>query len=187
MRWIKAHSIRRTVHHSANHSSHLDTPAIITALGVESRKLRPLGAKDYFYNSRLKAWFVSQCLNTLPFDRTDNSLQSLRVAQESLLRNENLLIYPEGTRSLSGELQPFKPGLGLLAYEAGVPIVPAHISGTYEALPKGKSLPGKSKVSVVFGEPVVPGFPEKSAVEKSKREIYREIADEGAKPDSTVA
>jgi long-chain acyl-CoA synthetase len=163
---------------AANHSSHLDTPAIITALGVESRKLRPLSAKDYFYNSRLKAWFVSQCLNTLPFDRTDNSLQSLRVAQESLLRNENLLIYPEGTRSLSGELQPFKPGLGLLAYEAGVPIVPAHISGTYEALPKGKSLPGKSKVSVVFGEPVVPGFPEKSAVEKSKREIYREIADE---------
>ena len=95
---------------AANHSSHLDTPAIITALGVESRKLRPLSARDYFYNSRLKAWFVSQCLNTLPFDRTDNSLQSLRFAQEALLRNENLLIYPEGTRSLNGELQPFKTG-----------------------------------------------------------------------------
>ena len=163
---------------AANHSSHLDTPAIITALGVESRKLRPLSARDYFYNSRLKAWFVSQCLNTLPFDRTDNSLQSLRVAQEALLRNENLLIYPEGTRSLNGELQPFKSGLGLLAYEAGVPIVPAHVSGTYEALPKGKSLPRKSRVRVVFGEPVAPGFPEESATKTSKREIYRKIADE---------
>lgn len=163
---------------ASNHSSHLDTPAIITALGVESRKLRPLSARDYFYNSRLKAWFVSQCLNTLPFDRTDNSLQSLRVAQEALLRNENLLIYPEGTRSLNGELQPFKPGLGLLAYESGVPVVPAHVSGTYEALPKGKSLPRKSKVRVVFGEPVTPDFSEESAIKTSKREIYRKIADE---------
>lgn len=163
---------------ASNHSSHLDTPAIITALGVESRKLRPLSARDYFYNSRLKAWFVSRCLNTLPFDRTDNSLQSLRVAQEALLRNENLLIYPEGTRSLNGELQPFKPGLGLLAYEAGVPVVPAHVSGTYEALPKGRSLPRKSKVRVVFGEPVAPGFSEDSTVKTSKREIYGKIADE---------
>ena len=163
---------------AANHSSHLDTLAIITALGVESRRLHPLSARDYFYNSRLKAWFVSQCLNTLPFDRTDNSLQSLRIAQEALLQNENLLIYPEGTRSPNGELQSFKPGLGLLAYEAGVPIVPAHISGTYEALPKGKSLPRKSKISVVFGELIVPDCPDGSAAEGSKREIYREIADE---------
>ncbi|MDE0043128.1 MAG: AMP-binding protein, partial [Candidatus Poribacteria bacterium] len=163
---------------ASNHSSHLDTPAIITALGVESRKLRPLSARDYFYNSRLKAWFVSQCLNTLPFDRTDNSLQSLRVAQEALLRNENLLIYPEGTRSMNGELQSFKPGLGLLAHEAGVPVVPAHVSGTYEALPKGKSLPRKSKVRVVFGEAVAPGFSEDSTMKTSKREIYRKIADE---------
>ena len=162
---------------AANHSSHLDTPAIITALGVESSKLHPLSATDYFYDSRPKAWFVSQCLNTLPFDRTDNSLQSLRLAQEALLRNETLLIYPEGTRSLNGELQSFKPGLGLLAYESGVPIVPAHISGTYEALPKGKSLPRKSKISVVFGAPVTPGCPEESASEGGKQVIYREISD----------
>lgn len=163
---------------AANHSSHLDTPAIMTALGAESRKLRPLSARDYFYNSRMKAWFVSQCLNALPFDRTDNSLQSLRVAQEALLRDENLLIYPEGTRSLNGELQPFKPGLGLLAYEANVPIVPAYVSGTYEALPKGKSLPRKSRIRVVFGEPVAPGFSEESATKANKRENYRNIADE---------
>ena len=163
---------------ASNHSSHLDTPAIITALGSESRKLRPLSARDYFYNSRMKAWFVSQCLNALPFDRTESSLQGLRVAQEALLRHENLLIYPEGTRSLNGELQPFKPGLGLLAYEAGVSVVPAHVRGTYEALPKGKSLPRKSKVLVVFGEPVAPGFPEDSTVQTSKRAIYRKITDE---------
>ena len=163
---------------AANHSSHLDTLAIITALGAESKKLHPLSATDYFYDSRLKAWFVGRCLNTLPFDRTDITLQSLRIAQEALLRNETLLIYPEGTRSLNGELQPFKPGLGLLAYEAGVPIVPAHISGAYEALPKGKSLPRKSKIRVVFGEPVDPRCTENFGVELSKGEIYREIADE---------
>ena len=163
---------------ASNHSSHLDTPAIITALGAESKKLRPLSARDYFYNRRMKAWFVSQCLNALPFDRTDNSLQSLRVARDALLRNENLLIYPEGTRSVNGKLQPFKPGLGLLAYEAGVPVVPTHVSGTYEALPKGKSLPRKSKVRVVFGEAVAPGFSEDSTMKTSKREIYRKIADE---------
>ena len=163
---------------ASNHSSHLDTPAIITALGAESKNLRPLSARDYFYNRRMKAWFVSRCLNALPFDRTDNSLQSLRVAQDALRRNENLLIYPEGTRSLNGNLQPFKPGLGLLAYEASVPVVPAHVSGTYEALPKGKSLPRKSKVRVVFGEPVAPELPQDSIMKTSKREIYRKIADE---------
>ena len=163
---------------ASNHSSHLDTPAIMTALGAESRNLRPLSARDYFFNSRMKAWFVSQCLNALPFDRTENSLQSLRVAQEALLRHENLLIYPEGTRSLNGKLQPFKPGLGLLAFESGVPVVPAHVSGTYEALPKGKSLPRKSKVRVVFGEPVAPGTPQDSTMKTSKRDIYRKIADE---------
>ena len=163
---------------AANHTSHLDTPAIITALGKTSRKLHPLSATDYFYNSRFKAWFFSRCLNTLPFDREDNSLQSLRVAKEVLLQGENLLVFPEGTRSISGELQPFKSGLGLLAYETSASIIPTYIAGTFKALPKGNRFPRKSNISVVFGAPIMPNSRQDPTADKMSHEIYRDIANE---------
>ena len=163
---------------AANHTSHLDTPAIISALGKTSRKLHPLSATDYFYNSRFKAWFFSRCLNTLPFDREDNSTQSLRIAKEVLLQGENLLVFPEGTRSISGDLQPFKPGLGLLAYETSASIIPTYIAGTFKALPKGKRFPRKISISVVFGAPIIPDSRQDPTADKMSHEIYRDITND---------
>ena len=83
-----------------------------------------------------------------------NPLEGLRIAAAILQAGYPLLIFPEGTRSVTGKLQPFKPGLGLLAIETGVPVVPTLIEGTFEALPKGRLLPRRSKIKVTFGEPV---------------------------------
>ena len=67
-----------------------------------------------------------------------------------------VLIYPEGTRSLTGKLQPFKLGVGVLACELNVPVVPTHISGSYQAMPKGSWFPRPAKVRVSFGPPISP-------------------------------
>lgn len=166
---------------AANHSSHLDTLAVMTVLKSESKRLRVLAAKDYWFSTRFKSWFSGELLKFVPFDRHANFLQGLRISQEVLKQNECLLIYPEGTRSVTGELQPFKPGLGLLAYETGSPIIPTYISGTYHALPKGRNLPRKSRVQVTFGKPIAP--PSGHEIGKTdtasglEQETYRKLAD----------
>ena len=166
---------------AANHSSHLDTLAVMTVLGDESKRLRVLAAKDYWFSTRFKSWFSGELLKFVPFDRHANFLQGLRISQEVLKQDECLLIYPEGTRSVTGELQPFKPGLGLLAYESGSPIIPAYIDGTYHALPKGKNLPRKSRIQVIFGKPIAPSsgheVGEMDAASGLEHETYRKLAD----------
>ena len=166
---------------AANHSSHLDTLAVMTVLGDEFKRLRVLAAKDYWFSTRFKSWFSGELLKFVPFDRHANFLQGLRISQEVLKQNECLLIYPEGTRSVTGELQPFKPGLGLLAYETRSPIIPTYINGTYHALPKGKNLPRKSHIQVVFGKPVTPPsrheMGEMDAASGLDQETYRKLAD----------
>ena len=166
---------------AANHSSHLDTLAVMTVLKSESKRLRVLAAKDYWFSTRFKSWFSGELLKFVPFDRHANFLQGLRISQEVLKQNECLLIYPEGTRSVTGELQPFKPGLGLLAYESGSPIIPTYINGTYHALPKGRSLPRKSRVRVIFGKPIMPPSGHKTgemdAASGLEQETYKRLAD----------
>ncbi len=158
-----------------NHCSHLDTGAIMTVLGDESKRLKVLGARDYFFNSSFKSWFFGQLMNVLPLDRTENFLQGVRIAQQALGSGYTLLIYPEGTRSITGELQEFRAGLGLLSYEAQVPVIPAYIKGTYQALPKGRNLPQPNDISVTFGPPIEPNGNKTESTNNSHQQ-YKEIA-----------
>ncbi len=142
-----------------NHASHLDTLTVITALGQYSHRLWTLAARDYWFGNRFQGWFAHNCLNALPIERDGNFtqfLQDLRMANAVMEQNNGLLIFPEGTRSVDGELQPFKPGvLSLLIYGEQVPIIPAYIKGTYQALPKGQNLPKKHPIQIAFGEPLL--------------------------------
>ena len=141
-----------------NHTSHLDTLTVITALGTKAYRLWTLAARDYWFATPFQGWFARTCLNALPIEREGNFtefMQDLRAANEVMAQNNGLLIFPEGTRSLDGNLQPFKPGvLSLLIYGPKVPVIPAYIEGTYHALPKGQNLPKKHPVRIVFGEPL---------------------------------
>ena len=141
-----------------NHSSHLDTLTVITALGKRANQLWTLAARDYWFATRLQSWFAGTCLNALPIEREGNFtefLQDLRIANEVMAQHNGLLIFPEGTRSLDGNLQPFKPGiLSLLIYSPNVLVIPAYIDGTYRALRKGQNLPKKHPVRIIFGEPL---------------------------------
>ncbi len=169
---------------AANHASHMDTGAIIVGMGERAEDLFVLGARDYFFNTPLKGWFFHTFLRVVPFDRTVNPLEGLRIAAAILQSGYPLLIFPEGTRSVTGSLQPFKPGLGLLAIETGVPVVPALIEGTFEALPKGRLLPRRSKIKVTFGEPVKVEMlvADRKALAEipplKRRELYQRLTDE---------
>jgi long-chain acyl-CoA synthetase len=141
---------------AANHASHLDSLAVLLAMGPRARRLRAVVAKDYFFRSRASRWFFGRLLHAIPFDRNENFLEGLRICRDALLAGHSLLIFPEGTRSVTGALQPFKLGVGILASALRVPIVPARIEGAYEALPKGRALPRPGLIRVVFGEPIAP-------------------------------
>ncbi|GMV83571.1 MAG: hypothetical protein AMXMBFR7_47550 [Planctomycetota bacterium] len=138
---------------ACNHSSHLDTAAVREALGAHSGQLHVMGARDYFFDTRLKSWFFSSAFNVLPFEREENTLEGLALCRQALERGRPLLIFPEGTRSVSGKLQNFKSGIGMLALELDFPVVPVHVRGTHDALPKGRALPRRAQIRVSFGAP----------------------------------
>ncbi len=141
---------------AANHASHLDTLAVFAAMGPRARRMRAVVAKDYFFRGVARRWFFGRFLHAIPFDRNANFLEGLRICRAALLAGHPLLIFPEGTRSVTGELQPFKLGVGILASALRVPIVPARIEGAFAALPKGRALPRPGAIRVVFGEPIEP-------------------------------
>ena len=168
---------------AANHSSHLDSGAIIAALAGalgpdQAKKLHLLGARDYFFNNPVRAWFFSTFLNVVPIEREETSLAGLRIIQTILQEGEPILIFPEGTRSRTGELRSFKPGLGLIARELRVPIVPTHIDGAYRALPAGRNLPRPGRLEVTFGKPLRTERYFSDGAEESRVHLYRKIADD---------
>ena len=138
-----------------NHSSHLDTPSVVTAVGGR-RRVWVAGAEDYFFNTRLKRLVFGKLLDTIPFDRQADGVQGLRRCAEALASGDGLLIFPEGTRSVTGDMQPFKIGVAVLAIERGVPIVPVHIDGAFDLFPKGQRMVRPGTLTVTFGEPIVP-------------------------------
>ncbi len=149
---LKRARVQAKEQHPAPRTPHLAPD--IRPSSLVPRPIFVLGARDYFFNTPLKGWFFHTFLRVVPFDRTTNPLEGLRIAAAILHAGYPLLIFPEGTRSVTGKLQPFKPGLGLLMVETGVPVVPTLIEGTFEALPKGRLLPKRTKVRITFGEPI---------------------------------
>jgi long-chain acyl-CoA synthetase len=163
---------------AANHCSHLDTGAVVTAFGGRGHELFVMGARDYFFNRRLKGWFFHTFLKVIPFDRTERVIEGLRLARSVLVSGRPVLIYPEGKRSVGGELQPFKPGIGLLGVELGVPIVPCLIEGTFTAMPKGKAIPRRSRVRVTFAPPVTMEPYRARHAGDDRVGLYRKIAED---------
>jgi 1-acyl-sn-glycerol-3-phosphate acyltransferase len=145
----------------SNHTSHIDSAVLMTASGRPFSTFALLGARDYFFDSWRAKFVVSRFMNVIPIDRhaQPKSLrQSLALCEEFLERTQgNLILYPEGTRSGSGEIQAFKQGAGLFAVTLGVPVVPAHIEGAHHILAKGNFMPRMGTVTVRFGEPIMFG------------------------------
>jgi 1-acyl-sn-glycerol-3-phosphate acyltransferase len=139
----------------ANHTSHVDTGVLLTALGPLAETTQPTAAADYWFRRPAVAWLLHATLGGIPFDRQRRNVARALALPAQVLRNGHALIfYPEGTRSLDGTLQPFRSTVGLLALASAAPIVPAAISGAAQALPKGRLWIAHHPVRVRFGPPI---------------------------------
>ena len=141
----------------ANHASHLDTLCILSALPL--RKLHrafPAAAQDYFFVNLPRLAMAAIVVNALPFGRRGNIRHSLELCRGLLENPGNILIlFPEGTRTRTGEMEEFKPGIGLLAAGTQIPIVPCYLAGAFQAWPKGKIIPRPRKLRLRIGEPKI--------------------------------
>ena len=165
----------------SNHTSHADSAALMTASGRSFRGFALLGASDYFFHSRNVRWSVAPLMNVIPIERRPGAkaLAACLTTCHTFLEQTGgcLILYPEGTRSPDGEMQPFKAGAGLFASELGVPLIPAYIEGTHRILPKGRSMPRSGRITVRFGQALAV-FPRNG---ESVREQRRAIVDQLAR------
>lgn len=162
---------------AANHLSHLDAPCLLLALKDHAAGLSLAVPRGYAQQPGLRNRLIRALLNAVPVDRREGFAESLGRMRQALDRRRPLLVFPEGSRAAGGRLQPFKPGVGLLALELGVPVVPAHIRGTYEALPKGNRRPKRQPVHLRFGAPLEVEPYAARRPQLSSYEVYREIAE----------
>ncbi|KFA92636.1 AMP-binding protein [Archangium violaceum] len=135
----------------ANHTSHLDMGLVKVVLGDQGQRLTTLAARDYFFDTPLKRAYFENFTDLIPMDRHGSLRESLRLAGSALRQGFNLLIFPEGTRSVTGELLEFKPTLGYLALTYGVDVLPIYLKGAFEALPKGRMLPKSRELEAHIG------------------------------------
>lgn len=141
----------------ANHTSMLDTFAIYRALPLKYRlNTYPAGAQDFFFSNKKKFFgFMSRLIfNAFSFSREGHIKQSLKDFGTIINLEGNVLIYPEGTRSRTGKLLHFKRGIGILAQDMEVPIIPIKINGIYDVMPTGIIFPKYGKVELILGKPI---------------------------------
>lgn len=138
---------------AANHASHLDAPLILFAVGAELPRVAVGAAADYFHGLRAAA--VRLLFETFPVHRRGGGLTE---AYRRLAAGWTLLLFPEGTRSATGELSPFRPGVAALCLRHRVPCLPIGLTGTYAAMPRGRRWPrpGRPEVTVHVGVPLTP-------------------------------
>jgi 1-acyl-sn-glycerol-3-phosphate acyltransferase len=130
---------------ASNHISWWDPPLVGTAL---PREASFLAKEELFRNPLLGRMF--RTLNAIPIRRGVADLSGLARALEVLKSGRTLLMFPEGSRMKDGELHPARPGLGMIAVNAGVPIVPCYISGSNRP---GKWWRRAAAVRIWFGAP----------------------------------
>ena len=158
-----------------NHVSYLD--AFVVAAALDFRVLRRTywaGWTGAAFGNPLTR-LVSRLAQVVPIEPGRAGLSSLAFGAAVLRRGQNMVWFAEGERSPTGSLQPFKPGVGMLLGYYPVPVVPAFIRGTYEAMPRGKFLRRLEQVTVTFGDPVDPlGLDEASLSQEGIVETLRE-------------
>jgi 1-acyl-sn-glycerol-3-phosphate acyltransferase len=136
-----------------NHTSHLDTLCMLCSVPLRQiHRTFPAAAADYFFSSLPRSFVSAILINALPFDRKINGAESLTVFSELLQNDGNvLIIFPEGTRTTSGEMGRFRSGIGRLLVGTDLAVVPCYLDGGTRAWPKGKSIPRPRKLRLTIG------------------------------------
>lgn len=136
---------------ASNHESYLDPPMV--GLGCP-RRMNYLARATLFRFTPMR-WLIGS-LDAIPIDLDGIGLSGIKESLRRLKRGEMVLVFPEGARTEDGKIHPFLPGFTTLAVRSRAAILPAAIHGAYEAWPRGQRFPGRGRVFVRYGPPVLP-------------------------------
>jgi 1-acyl-sn-glycerol-3-phosphate acyltransferase len=157
-----------------NHASFIDPLLVGAAIDRQIRFLaRDSLMRVPLLSSLLRAW------DTIPVDRDGGSPAGLKAILDCLKSGAAVLVFPEGTRSRDGRLQPTRPGIGLLVIKSKAPVIPVRVFGTYEAYGRHLRFPRPRRLSLKFGLPLDFSEVQAEASGASKarlRELYAQVA-----------
>ncbi len=161
---------------ASNHASILDPPLVGTAL---HRGISYLARESLF-----RFWGVGWVLrnwDAVPVDREGGGARGLKAILDRLLAGGGIILFPEGTRTLDGKLQPARSGIGLTVIKSSAPVVPVRVFGTFEAFGKEVPFPRPHKIMAKYGQPMY--FAElraeaRTCTKPRLKAIYQEVADQ---------
>jgi len=143
----------------SNHVTDVDAALILSALPWRWRYRMAIAMagetlREWREKAKLKYALGAALFNVFSLPRQSGFRQSFAYAGEAVDRGYSVLIFPEGTETTDGQLQPFKAGIGLLASELNVPVVPIMLRGLFEVKRRQQRFVKPGTVSITFGEPV---------------------------------
>ena len=153
---------------ASNHASYLDPPLV----GVSCRKDVYFLARKSLFERPIIGPILAQ-LNTVPVDRDRGDVGAVRAMIKLLKSGNRVLVFPEGTRSKDGNLQPARAGVGLLIAKSLAPVVPVRVFGSYAALPRSGGI-RFVPITVVIGKPL---FFTKQDLGTDERAAYQVLSD----------
>ena len=162
----------------SNHHSHIDTTVLLVGTGKNFSDFGIMAAHDYFFEKKNIARYL---LNLLPIERNSKAkndfskmIKFLHVWEKFNRNNKkSIIMFPEGTRTPSGAIKPFKPGVGELAYTLNLPVVPCYIKGSETVLKKGKRFLYPGCISLKIGKAHYPSV-DQLGTRCDKKKIYYE-------------
>lgn len=142
----------------ANHNSHMDTMAIMSAMPSRYiHKVHPIAARDFFGGSLFKKILMRYLVNAtlIKRDREDPENDPIDSMDKMLKKSRSLILFPEGSRGISGVMAKFKKGLGyLIQRNPEINVIPVYLDNVYKTLPRGKNLILPYNCSIKFGDPI---------------------------------
>jgi 1-acyl-sn-glycerol-3-phosphate acyltransferase len=160
---------------ASNHSSFLDPPLV--GSGVK-RDINYMARKSLF-RYPVAGWIL-RAVNAVPVDRDGGGAAGLKAILDRLNAGGGIVLFPEGTRTKDGNLQPARSGVGLVVAKSEAPVVPVRVFGTFDAQWKRIKILRPPRVAIKYGQPLL--FKElraeaKDCAKSRLKEIYQEIAD----------
>ncbi len=135
-----------------NHGSYLDAFIVEAAMPASLRKgLFFVGFRAYFEQFFIKD--IIKYIRVIPIDPGMHFVEAMQASSYVLKNDKMVCIFPEGQRTIDGNVKEFKKGVGILAKELNIPLIPVLITGSYESWPRTKSLPRPYPIKITFGRP----------------------------------
>jgi 1-acyl-sn-glycerol-3-phosphate acyltransferase len=150
----------------SNHQSHLD-PMLV---GIGCPRRLNYVARATLFSFAPFGWLIDS-VGAFPIDREGMGLGGIKESLKRLKRGEMVLIFPEGTRTGDGTIASFRPGFTTLAVRSGAAILPAAIEGAFQVWPRWRKFPGRGRIWVCYGAPILPA----EFADRDERELLAEV------------